>query len=641
MNRSICRNTYRSAPLVIAIAGALSLLACGVAMAEDDSSSPLSPDQESVSKSPNPVTKKIPAAEDSSANKAVNLETIVVTANKRAQNIRDVASGISVVGEQQIERSNATQLSDYADYVPGFQVTSDGTPGQTRVSMRGIAVLSSGSTVGTYLDETPVGSSGLYQAATNFALDLLPYDIARVEVLRGPQGTLYGAGAMGGLLKYVTIPPDLETYSLRVGGGVSDVTSGDSGNDFRFGANLPLVKDQLALRVGYARNNLPGYIDDTVHGNQNVNSGSQTSGRVSLLWQGDAVSVQLGAMRQTIKSDNNATVALDPVTMRPIGGDLSNLVSVNEPFSKSIDYYSGTVNWDLGWSDFVSATGYSDTHTKRRQDTTVAYGNFADLALGLPAPGSSYFDTGLNLTKFSQEFRLASKSDVRFEWLVGTFYTHEKGNQNQAIFLNQLDGSPLADPYGAMFGTLASLELPATYKETAIFANGTYKFTDQFKLGTGVRYAKNDQQFSQNNIAGALVTVGQEPGSSSEGVFTWSLTPQFELSEHAMVYGKVATGYQPGGPNVAFPGLPSKVDSSTLTSYELGTKGLFVDKTVQIDLAAFHIDWKNIQVPASFGGKSGLVNGGKATSDGAELASVYRPNSSFELGFNAAYTKAN
>lgn len=638
MTNSRYATSMHRSPLVIAIAGSLALLCSGAALAEQSQTpSPVSQtDPQAASNTDTPTS----SSSNGGSERTVELGTVTVTANKRVENAREVASGISVLGEEQIERLNATQLSDYGDYVPGFQVTSDGTPGQTRVSLRGIAVLSSGSTVGTYLDETPVGSSGIYQAATVFALDLLPYDIERIEVLRGPQGTLYGAGAMGGLLKYVTQQPDLDETEFRFGGGLSSVADGDNGSNVRFGANLPLAKGRLGLRVGYARNDLPGYIDNTVNGKKDINDASQTSARVALLWQGDSASVKLAAMRQTIDSDNNATVALDPANERPIGGDLTNAVYVNEPFKKDINYYSATLDRDLGWGDFTSASGYSDTETKRRQDSTVAYGNFADLALGLPAPGSSYFDVGLDLTKFTQEFRLASKNDARFEWLVGAYYTREKGNQTQAIFLNQLDGSPLTPPFDDAFGTLAALELPTTYRETALFANGTYKFTDRFKIGAGIRYAKNDQDFSQNNLTGALVVVGEEPGSSSETVTTWSLTPQFQLSKDTLLYAKVATGYQPGGPNVAFPGLPSKVDASTLTSYELGLKGLFADRSLQVDLAAFYIDWKDIQVPTSFQGKSGLVNGGTAVSQGVELATVYRPSASLQLGFNAAYTQA-
>ena len=578
--------------------------------------------------------------QDAPGEETTDLKTVIVTANKRPEDVMNVASSNSVVGEQQLENINAGQLSDYASYVPGLQVTSDGTPGQTRLSLRGIAPLSSGATVGTYIDDSPVGSNGLYQAATIFMLDLLPYDIERVEVLRGPQGTLYGAGSMGGLLKYVTRAPDLSNTEFRIGGGVSSVTDGGNGDNFRLGANIPLSTDKLGLRVSYARNNLPGYIDNSVTGEEDINDASQTSARVALMWQGEGVNLKLSAMRQTIDSDNNATVSLDPTDSSPIDGELDHLVYVDAPFQKDVDYYAATLSWDLGWGDFTSASGYSQVDTWRRQDVTIDYGEFTNLGLGLPDPGASYFDNKLDFKQFTQELRLASKMGGRFDWLLGVFYSRETGDNYQHIELTQLDGSPLPPPFDSIAGDLATLYLPTTYKELAFFANGAYQITERFKVGAGVRYAKNDQEFSQNVVSGLLLPIGESPNASQENVFTWSLTPQFQLDKDNLLYARVATGYQPGGPNVKLPGVPDKVDSSTLTNYELGLKSMFADNRVQLEVAAFRIDWEDIQVISTFDGASGLVNGGTARSQGVEFSALFQPSANLQLGLNAAYTDA-
>src|SRR5688572_9763926 len=418
---------------------------------------------------------------DAAAPEPVTLEEVVVTANKRVENIRDVPSSISVIGEEKIDNFHSTQLSDFQASVPGLAISTNGSPGKTQVSLRGVSPLSSSATVGTYLDETPLGSSGIYQAANFFALDLLPYDIGRIEVLRGPQGTLYGASAMGGLIKYVSVAPDLSATEFRVGGGLSSVEdSGDLGWNARFGANVPLVDDRLGLRVSYAQNELPGYIDNSVNGEEDINSGKQTSARVAMRWQGEAATLDLTAMRQTVDSDNNAQVALDPESLKPLFGDLTNNVFVDEPFYKDVDFYSATVNWSLGWADFVSATGYSESRSNQRQDSTIQFGGVADLLLGLPEPGSSSFDIGLDLDKFTQEFRLVSKDNGPFEWMAGVFYTKEDAVQTQVAKLNQLDGSPLPAPYDSIAGTLAVMAIPSTYEETAFFANGAYNFTDDF-----------------------------------------------------------------------------------------------------------------------------------------------------------------
>ena len=585
-------------------------------------------------------TQPAPESEDARPAQVTDLDTIIVTANKRDENVREVAAAISVIGEQQLENMGANSLSDYADLVPGLQVQDNGAPGLTSISIRGVAAMSSGATVATYIDEVPVGSSGIYQAASILNLDLLPYDIERIEVLRGPQGTLYGAGAIGGLIKYVTRPPDLSDSEFRLGVGMSSVQEGDQGWNARFGASLPLQEDRLGLRVSYARQELPGYTGNVVDGRDDINSGSQTGARAALVWDGDAFDLKLSALRQTVDSDNSATVALDPTTKNPMFGDLVGRIWQPQPFSKDLDLYSLTLDWDLGWADFVSATGWSDTQSMYQLDSTIQFGEFANLQLGLPEPGSSSVRYGLDLEKLTQEFRLSSKSGGRFEWMLGAFYTHEDAMQRQLVQLWQRDGSPLPAPLDDMFGVLGLIELPSDYKETALFANGSWRLGERFKIDAGVRQARNKQTFSQDVPAGVLVPIGSTPGASEEDVFTWSLSPQFQLAEDVMVYARVATGYQPGGPNVALPGIPPSVDSSMLASYEIGLKSQFADRRVQVDLAVFRIDWDDIQVASSFNGIGGLVNGGEATSEGIELSTLFRPTDDLRLGLNAAYTKA-
>lgn len=571
---------------------------------------------------------------------ATDLGTVVVTANKRVENVREVAAAISVIGERELENIGANSLADYADLVPGMQVQDNGTAGMTSISIRGIAAISSGATVATYVDEVPVGSSGVYQAANIFNLDLLPYDISRIEVLRGPQGTLYGAGAIGGLLKYVTREPSLSTSEFRVGAGLSSVREGEQGWNVRLGASMPLQQDRLGLRVSYARNEVPGYTDNMVDGEQDINGARQTSARAALLWEGESVDLRLAALHQGMDSDTAASVALDPATGAPIGGDFVGRAWQPQPFSKDLDLYSLTIDWDLGWADLVSASGWSNTDTMYQLDASVQFGEFANLQLGLPEAGASHVRYTLDLEKFTQEFRLSSKSGGRFEWQAGVFHSREDAIQSQFVPLMQRDGSPLPAPFDEMFGVLAVIDLPSEYRETALFVNGSLRVGELFKIDGGVRQARNDQWFSQNVPTGVLAPIGDVPGESEEEVSTWSLAPQYQFSEDTMVYARVATGYQPGGPNVALPGMPASVDSSMLRSAEVGLKTQFADRRVQLDLAAFRIDWDDIQVAAQFNGIGGLVNGGEATSEGVELSALLRPTNRLQLGLNATYTDA-
>lgn len=574
-------------------------------------------------------------AEETEADEPPFSETITVTANKREENVREVASSISVIDEDQLENLDASQLTDFAAYVPGLQVTSVGTPGQTTLSLRGIAPISSGATVATYVGEAPLGSSGLYQRATAFALDLLPYDIERVEVLRGPQGTLYGAGAMGGILKYVTRDPDPSSREVRLGGGLSDAGSGSGvGGDVFFNANLPLAADRAALRVSYARNEIAGYVDNGLDDRHDINDGSQESARIALWWRaGDAVRLKLDVMRQSIDTDNNAVVALDPATLQPLTGDLESELFVDEPFTKEIDFYLATLDFDLGWAQLTSASGYSDVSTDQRLDATFLVGEFP-LLMGL-APGISFFDLGLELEKFTQELRLTSRSAGRFEWQFGAFYTDERAANSQIVRLFDMAGAPITglDP-------LTVTALPSDYQETAAFGNVTFEVTDRFKMDLGARFSRNEQDFAQVVTEGILLPIDSTPGSSEEEVFTWSVGPRLQLTDDAMLYAKIATGYQPGGPNVALPGVPPSVDASRLTSYEVGLKSELHQRRWLLDLAAYSIDWRDIQITASVEGVSFLVNGGEAVSRGLELATAFKPTDRLRIGFNGAYSDA-
>src|SRR5690606_24888502 len=370
------------------------------------------------------------------------------------------------------------------------------------------------------------------------------------------------------------------------------------------------------------------------------NEGSQTSARVALRWEGAASSVQFAAMRQEVDSENNAAIALDPDTMDPVDG-LSNFIHVDESFRKRVDHYSLAVDWDAGFADFVSASGYAETHTAIRGDLTLSYGEYPLAIDPTLDPGSAYMDNVLDLTQFTQEFRLQSKAGRRLEWLLGAFYSREDGDNYQFVALNQLDGSPLPPPYGDILGVLGELYIPSTYEETALFANGAYQVTERFRIGAGMRFSRNDQTFQQNGVAGLLLPIGSEDNRSSEDVFTWSVPPQFQLGEDSMVYAKVSTGYQPGGPNVVAVGLPSAVDSSTLTSYELGWKAGFDQQRVLLDLVAYQIDWEDIQVASLVNGVSGLVNGGEATSRGVELSLLWRPLQGLSIGLNGAWNDAS
>jgi len=564
------------------------------------------------------------------------LGTVVVTAEKRSEDVQEVPMSISVIGAEQLEQMHATQLTDFAGYLPGFIVQDGGAPGQAILALRGIPPVSAGSTVATYIDETPLGTSSNYGAGSAIILDLLPYDFQGFEVLRGPQGTLYGATSLGGLVRYTTKAPDTEHTTARFG---ADMSSISGGGDLGFGAhgafNVPLSPGKLALSVSAAHQDTPGFIDNVRTGKKDQNESTQDAGRAALLWTPtEDVSFELQAILQRTDADSSSAVALDPVSHQPIYGSLKDDNYIPEPFRRDVDFYSATLNWNLGWADFVSATSYAETDSHVTTDASLIYGVLFPL-FGAPSAGISTFTNDLKLYKATQEFRLASKPDDRIEWLAGAFWTSESSQQNQLASAQEFDGTPIAglDP-------LAIAGLPSTYDEYAFFGDLTYKFNTMFDVTGGVRWAHNSQDFAQIS-AGAILPTTVTPGSSSESVFTYSFTPRLHFGEDSMAYLRIASGYQPGGPNVVLPDVPPSVDASKLTNYELGIKSTFDEHRWLVNVAVFDIDWKNIQVSASNGVAAYLANGGKAESKGLEFETLWMPISGLRLGFNAAYTDSS
>jgi iron complex outermembrane recepter protein len=565
------------------------------------------------------------------------LQEVVVTAQKRSENIQDIPASISVVGGEELDKLHVTQLTDIGAYVPGLQVTSGGTPGQTTLSLRGIAPIGEGATVGTYIDDTPIGATSIHDRGLQFALDLLPYDVQRIEVLQGPQGTLYGANSLGGLVKYVLTAPDLYAFNIKAGADIFGVSgAGDPGGGGRLMINAPLVAGKLGLIASVASENTPGYIDNARTGEKDQNTVRQQSGRLALLWQPEeAVSLRLGALYQKINADGIATVAIDPDTRRPLTGDLEDNNFIGQPFTSRLQYYTADLNWDLGWAKFVSASSYSDASTNEIVDATQSYGPLFPF-FGSPAGISTYY-LDLDTKKFTQEFRLSSPKSAKLEWLVGAFYTHEKGGNRQGASAQDFSGVSIAGLDPIFLG-----QLPTTYQEYAGFGDVTLHLTERFDVSGGLRYARNNQAFEEISSGPLFGSVtADRSGSSSEGVLTYSVSPRFYLTKDIMSYFRVASGYQAGGPNLALPGVPPMVKSDTLTNYEVGLKSQFWEARAVVDIALFDILWNDIQVQASSpAGYSYIANGGTARSKGVEANASLRPISPLVLRATAAYTEA-
>jgi outer membrane receptor protein involved in Fe transport len=573
-----------------------------------------------------------------------NVETVVVTAEKRAVNIQSVPASVSAIQGDELTKLGLKDLQDYANYVPGLEIHDTGSPGQGSVTLRGISsgLGGQGSLIGYYIDDTPMGSSGNYADASEFSLDLLPYDLQRLEVLRGPQGTLYGAGSMGGLIKYVLNQADPSGFTAQAGAEVSSIDhSGEPSYAFRGAVNVP-VSDTVAFRVSGFDQVDQGYTNDVRLGLTDVNENRQYGGRAAITWLASPdITVHLNAIWYRQNSDDNNNVRLDDLVKytdgkgtvwysgTPVLGAYSQTDYFRQPFSKDIDYYSGSVDWNLHWATLTSATSYSQTTTRQPTDRGDSYSLAPGALLG-------YLNYDFGLDKFTQELRLASPTGDTIEWLVGGYYTHENSSFNQNLY-----ELPVGGPYDTSGPGFENVSLPLSYKEYAAFGDLTVHITDKFDVTGGVRYSHNDQSFDESVYYPSIpLNLGNKADFGQSDV-TWQGNARYHFSDDTMGYVRVASGYRPGGPNVSVVGAnPPPAMSDTLISTEVGLKSTFLDGKALIDVSAFNIEWAKFQTNVTVAGQSYLGNAGHAYSRGFEAEGSYSPFDGFRIGYEAAYTKA-
>jgi outer membrane receptor protein involved in Fe transport len=574
-----------------------------------------------------------------------NQENIVITATKRPQVLLDVPQSVSVVSGATLETQHATNFQDYLKLVPGLQLNQD-TPGEGRLIIRGVNTGGVASTVSVYMDESPFGSSsGLVNGAV-LAADFDTFDLNRIEVLRGPQGTLYGASSLSGVLRFVTNAPSTTGFDVRGRAGIEGVSNGGLGYNADAMVNVPLGPT-LAVRVSGNYRKDPGFINSIGTGGSDVahriNDDRVFGGRASLLFKPvAAATIRLTAVAQNIDADEPTVIEADPVTLRPLHG-LSESQFVPQFSNLHYRLYNGTGVFDLGFANLTTSTSFSKQDQTLRSDLTVA---FSGLIAPLVGPNEFIEPQLTNLNKFTQEVRLSGQTHFA-DWLIGGFYTHESGLIQQDLTA-LVPGTLTPIQLPAFLGsTLGHLELHSKYKEIAGFADATLHLSEQFDLQFGGRYSKNSQSAHQSS-EGPLAGNADFTNRSSEHVFTYSVAPKFKVNRNTTIYARVAKGFRPGGPNVIAPSAPPEVPrqfhSDSVTSWEAGVKAETPDHRFSIDAAAFHITWKNIQLFTTVvanGIPFGVnINGSGAKSDGIEATATARPVPGLDLSLNGAYTNA-
>ncbi len=554
-------------------------------------------------------------------------QEIIVTAQKRAERLQDVPIPVTSISADALVETNHVRLEDYYSSIPGLSFTSEpGSGGSPNLAIRGITSSSSTNpTVGIIVDDVPYGSS-TSTGGGFVAPDIDPSELQRIEVLRGPQGTLYGAGSLGGLLKYVTLDPSMERFSGRLQAGFGSVRQGDGlGYMARGSVNAPLA-DTFAVRVsGFTRHDA-GYIDNPVTAEDGVNAQDVRGGRLAALWRpSDAFSFKLSALAQRVDSD--ASGFFEP----QLGELRQSAVRGTGEGMRETQVYNATATLALVGAEITSVSGYGTNRIKMGLDFTPIFGPFTENGLGtfpgFGVPGTVYHNDG-ETDKFSQELRLSISSGERLDWLLGLFYTHERSEANQVI--------QAVDSAGAFAGEWLTSISPSTFREYAAFVDLTVRLTDRFDVQVGGRESRIRQQFTTTQtgvyvpiFVGVASPFIQPETRSKESAFTYLVTPRLRVSPDLIVYARLASGYRAGGPNTGA-GVPPQFDPDTTSNYEIGVKSQ-VSPALSLDASLYYIDWQDIQLILNQRGNSYYVNAGGAKSQGIELAVEARPLSGLTL----------
>lgn len=585
------------------------------------------------------------APTDTAARDGGDSNEIIVTAQKREERLKDVPVPITAVSGDALLAQNQTKAQDFFSSVPGVNLQFQNNRAQ--LAIRGITTspVTGNPVVGFTIDDVPYGSStgqgGLFGAAP----DLDPSELARIEVLRGPQGTLYGASSIGGLVKYVTVDPDTENFGGLVGGGINMIEGGGQtlGYNARGMINAPLG-ETFAVRVSAVKREDPGYIDNVRSGIADVNSSEVFGARVSALWKPSAAfSLKLSALYQVrdIYGSSNVDVSL--------GSREQQTDQIGAGRSRSENQiYSAVATADLGGVELTSVSGFSRSANYDLVDFTTT--GLTSFVFPMAFPGIDEFGhvlrQGYDVDKFSQELRLAGSAGDMIDWIVGGFYTHEDANYT-------IDTNATNPATGEVYGVPVKWRDALDYDEWATFASATVRLSDRFDVQFGGRYSENRQSMRHRefNLFGPGTEADRVPFATDPRAkghaFTYQITPRFKPSPDHMIYGRIATGYRPGGPNAncnteSDPPVPCQFRPDKTVNYELGGKGDLFDRMLSYDVSLFHIDWKNIQITQIVGanGFTFNTNAGKARSRGLEIALETRPADGLTIKMWGAYVDA-
>ncbi|MDB4032585.1 TonB-dependent receptor [Porticoccaceae bacterium] len=534
------------------------------------------------------------------------LEEVIVTAQKREQRLKDIPISISVLGGDELSVRGIADLADIGRAVPGVSVIDSG--GRRSVNIRGIAN-GAGSTplTGFYLDEIPTlgGESGF-----SFDLpDLRIYDLERVEVLRGPQGTLYGQGSMGGTIRFITKDPDLQEFGLKTDVTAAFTDGGAPSQKIQGVLNAPVVNDEFGLRIAATFENEGGWVDQPATGLKDLNDANVANVRIKSLWR-PTDNLDLELMAVIHRNDGGA----------PLWGDDGNGnlfipfgVQVTPTLTDDYDMYNLSVSYDFDGAQLLSSSSYIDT-SKIGKNLPQSFPGFGILHQLI-----------IDAEVFNQEIRLTSNGEGPLQWTVGGTYKDLK-----SLYGGEQAFDLVTTPFELTFRF--PINRITTSKAWAIFSNLSYSFTDQIEMGVGVRYFEDDRGFED----------GPAPRlESTYDSFSPRLYFNYKVSADVMVYASAAEGFRSGGYNFA---SQPPYEPESIRTYEIGSKASFMNGVLESEIALFYSEYTDFLVAGILPPPSlpftVVTNEGDAEVKGVDLTLTWRPIENLAIAFSGNYVDA-
>jgi iron complex outermembrane recepter protein len=686
------RTRVAVAALFVCAAGALAPRAIA-----DDSTGSANPPAAIPSNLPasTPAASTGTAADNSEGSSPLQLGEVQVTAEKQVGTEHDTPISMAVEPAEDLQSRGIIDVTALAIETPGVSLKSNG-PGQTEFEMRGMTSSGGNSpTVGFYLDDVALTAPA---GAQNGKVVLTPplFDIDRTEVLRGPQGTLYGSGSMGGTFKLIFNQPDLSQFQ----GSVESTLSGTEGGGFNHNdnimLNIPVVQDKLAIRIVATEAYTSGWIDRVVldpfpetdstgaiRGNvlaapiqqqfPQSNSDQYDTLRGIILWKPTKrLSITLSG---DYMGDNQAGISA--YDQFPGNLDHYEVFNIPEPKTDKEIIESLNINYAFDSFDVTLTSAYWARRSTQTEEASEMFNDPAQALAyyanyGLPNPGfygpngtgEAYGTEDDPTNQFSMELRFASTDKGPFQWVTGAYFTHYWAvwnfagtTPNFASFMDIGTGAPATTPN--WFDAYS----PTTMEQYALYGNATYALTKKLKASVGLRVTDYDYQFASTisgwgSALGAATPSVQSGVTQSEAVEDPKFNLSYELNNDLNVYGSVAEGFRPGGGNAAYPTTgvwansfaamnytsgkwPSTYNSDSVWSYEIGAKSRWLHRRLMVNASLYYEDWDHIQLLAYPDDWAFNINGNKATIYGGDIDVRALLGGGFELSGSIGYLHDN